>query len=539
MGVIRPKDEPAATSAAAGDIFLIDGATGVRGLAATSVAYVTGANTFTGTQTVPVLVATTVNGNTITTGTGTLSLGSKTLTVSNTLTLTGTDGSNVALGAGGTVAYQGGTLAQFAATTSAQLAGILSDETGTGAAVFANAPTLVNPIVGTQSPGDNTTKAASTAFVAAAVGATGVTSINGQTGALAGLLTGTRLAKTAAYTVLNADDGKTIALGGTAFYTLTFGAASGYDATFSARVVNEDSGRAKYITLSGSISFYLWPLQSVTVHSQNNVWYIEGRSRWKLPGGALTINTDFVNGSDTLGVADGLATGAVAFKTVNHALAMLLNEFDFNGTESAQSQVTVLMGADDTQQVHFSPHSLVGAQGGAAVKIDMGTHKLGTTTSSDTLQLYFGAVLQIRNGTLATGGGSSIQVNWGAKLFVLDQVTFGTTNADIWLNPGGIIELDNNYAISGSRSYHIVNAGGSLKLGGAITATLANSMTVTQWVNGQAPCITDLASMTWNLNSFTITATNKYAISNCNVLTGSANIPGSGAASVTTGAQAV
>ena len=39
-------------------------------------------------------------------------------------------------------------LSQFAATTSAQLAGVLSDETGTGAAVFANTPTLVTPVLG-------------------------------------------------------------------------------------------------------------------------------------------------------------------------------------------------------------------------------------------------------------------------------------------------------------------------------------------------------------------------------------------------------
>lgn len=42
-------------------------------------------------------------------------------------------------------------LSQFAATTSAQLAGVISDETGTGALVFANSPTLVTPALGTPS----------------------------------------------------------------------------------------------------------------------------------------------------------------------------------------------------------------------------------------------------------------------------------------------------------------------------------------------------------------------------------------------------
>lgn len=42
---------------------------------------------------------------------------------------------------------QNGTLAQFAETTSAQLAGVLSDETGTGLVVFSDSPTITTPIV--------------------------------------------------------------------------------------------------------------------------------------------------------------------------------------------------------------------------------------------------------------------------------------------------------------------------------------------------------------------------------------------------------
>jgi len=59
-----------------------------------------------------------------------------------------TDGSSVAFGTGGTVAYTGGTLAQFSATSSSQLAGIISDETGSGALVFATSPTLTTPNIG-------------------------------------------------------------------------------------------------------------------------------------------------------------------------------------------------------------------------------------------------------------------------------------------------------------------------------------------------------------------------------------------------------
>lgn len=99
-----------------------------------------------------VAAATTINKVTITTpATGsTLTIADgKTFVVSNTLTLTGTDSSSVAFGTGGTVAYTSNNLSVFAATTSAQLAGVISDETGTGALVFATSPgftTAANPV---------------------------------------------------------------------------------------------------------------------------------------------------------------------------------------------------------------------------------------------------------------------------------------------------------------------------------------------------------------------------------------------------------
>jgi len=51
------------------------------------------------------------------------------------------------------IAQTDGTLAQFAATTSAQLAGVISDETGSGALVFGTSPSLTTPNIGTPSAG--------------------------------------------------------------------------------------------------------------------------------------------------------------------------------------------------------------------------------------------------------------------------------------------------------------------------------------------------------------------------------------------------
>ena len=63
-------------------------------------------------------------------------------------THTGVTSVNGSSGAVTGIATTAGNLAQFASTSSSQLAGVISDETGTGNLVFANTPTLVTPVIG-------------------------------------------------------------------------------------------------------------------------------------------------------------------------------------------------------------------------------------------------------------------------------------------------------------------------------------------------------------------------------------------------------
>lgn len=67
------------------------------------------------------------------------------------LTLTTTAPTSLTLPTTGTVATTSNTLGDFASTTSAQLASTLSDETGSGLAVFATSPVLTTPNLGTPS----------------------------------------------------------------------------------------------------------------------------------------------------------------------------------------------------------------------------------------------------------------------------------------------------------------------------------------------------------------------------------------------------
>jgi hypothetical protein len=93
----------------------------------------------------------------------------KTITANNTLTFSGVDNSGVSFGNGGVVAYTSNKLSAFAATTSTELRGTITDETGIGALVFANSPTLVTAILTTSGSFDliNTSATTVNAFGAA------------------------------------------------------------------------------------------------------------------------------------------------------------------------------------------------------------------------------------------------------------------------------------------------------------------------------------------------------------------------------------
>ncbi len=96
-------------------------------------------DTFVGKATNDALTNKTVNRITITApaSNATLTIADgKTLTALNSVQFSGTDGASLSFGLGGTLIYASNNLSALSATTSAQLRGVLSDETGTGLAYF-------------------------------------------------------------------------------------------------------------------------------------------------------------------------------------------------------------------------------------------------------------------------------------------------------------------------------------------------------------------------------------------------------------------
>jgi hypothetical protein len=261
-------------------------------------------------------------------------------------------------------------------------------------------------------------------------------------------------------------NGKTLALtassaASTDDFTLTFNAASGYPADFSVMLVNEHAERVMKIVISGSSTIPLFPGQSIIVFNQDDSWNVFGETRWVLPSGDVNVYADYTNG------VDDIDRGSIdrPFRSVAYAAYHAVKHYDFSGGLATQSRLTINMaeGTNDQDVFHFAPHSIVGGQGGATIRI-LGASGAGsqmTNSSGSPIEVYFGAIIQFERVRLAAGSGSCISANWGSKVYINDgvQLLLGYNGHGISVLDGAHVELGGNLSVSGDFSGSVIYAG--------------------------------------------------------------------------------
>lgn len=535
MPNIRPNAEPAATAVAAGDVFLIDGSTGVRALAATAVVAVVAGK-----------VAVVNNSLTF------AGVDGKTLTVNNSLTLAGTDGttqtfpstSGAVVTSASVNAVTNAMRAQMAAWT---LKGNATSGTANEADITIDGLTLkASPAAGDELMMWDVSASALKKTTASALSGSGVTSINGLNGALKGILTGTRLAKVAAYAVATADVGSTLALGGNAFFPLTIPNPSGFTAPFVIKVINEDVGRGKLLLpfytssatslaigtgtkaftvasglsfgvtsrfrayslansanwMAGTVSYasttatftvdaiggsgtfadwqiapevMLWPRQSTTVEFQNSVWQVSGPGRYIATAPVAVWFDPAGSGNNS---NDGLASSA-PFNTITAAYVALNKQVDHRGNFPA---INIMAGTftELLAAANFGPH------------LNAPTTNLIGAGSTLTTWKPVGACLQ--NGNLAnfqiqgikfdnTGGANdciAITTHQTGVVDIFSDVEFGVfpgTNSSYFNSDNGAAKFNimSPYKWSGDVAFHWNLGSGAQVLHGNVTVTITNT----------------------------------------------------------------
>ena len=323
--------------------------------------------------------------------------------------------------------------------------------------------------------------AGSVSSVATGQGLSGGTiTTSGTLTTAAGVDTNTLNAKTANYTIASTDCGSTVQAGSgsTGLFVVTLPSVSGFNGACTVNVKNGDTARNKGLSgFPADLGSTLWPLQALTVKIINGVWATTvNPGRYKMTG-ALTLNVNHASGSDNPLVADGLATGASAFATIQNCLNVAQNQLDtqnqnvscLNAAESFTENNVLFAG----QPVGTNRIFITGAGVGSSTWNCSSADAVG---SKDNGEIIVAGFAFRASGSCATflfqqGGGGVIDVT---------SADFGAITGDHMACTGfGNMNMTGAYTISGTAVSHVRITGQCYFTLGSFTVSMPNVISMT------------------------------------------------------------
>lgn len=366
-------------------------------------------------------------------------------------------------------------------------------------------------------------------------GVTGVSSFTlGSIPAVTTSLNNNRLAKTASYTLNNVDKGKTIALGGSAFYTLTVAAASTYDIDFMSIVVNEDTVRAKKIAINGLTSFLLYPRQSIILFNQNNVWQLSRQARWQAPA-STTVYVNGTLGSDS---NDGLATGAGALATIQAAINLIKSDYDLCNVVASPIIVQVADGTyTNTGPVilvngpffGYQPSTTIFPSANEVPVLVRGNIVTPANVVLSNTSGGLGTVLSLLGATIGLDGmkitstGNGLQA--GAAAIIFTRLVLGAcVDAKIYTTHSAVVESYGDFSIEGNSAYPFFADYNSSILFTTGTITFNTNIVGTAFANSSRASTLDFSAMTISPGAFGFTGRRFVTGSNGTINTGTVSL---------------
>lgn len=341
-------------------------------------------------------------------------------------------------------------LSALAATTSAELAGVISDETGTGALVFATSPALTTPDIGTPSAATLTNATG----LPLSTGVTGTLAVgNGGTGQTTytdgQLLIGNSTGNTLTKATLTAGSGVTIT---NAAGAITI-AASGGSGTVTSVAQSFTGG---LISVSGSPITTDGTLALTVAGTSGGIPYFSSGTTWAssaalaqnalmVGGGAGVAPSTVTTGTGVL-TALGVNTGSAGAFTTNNAANTFTAAQTFRASnairsEAASTQDAVVIagraGGTNSYASTLTPATLsasrtvtipdetftIGFRNIPAVGTKTGSYSLGTGDVGKYVQLGTGGAITIPDATFAEGDVITLFNNTTGNITITCSIT--------------------------------------------------------------------------------------------------------------------
>lgn len=351
-----------------------------------------------------------------------------------------------------------------------------------------------------------------------------------------GALAGAPVGKTANYTILNADKGTTFYLSGGTCFTMTLGAASGFDQDFQCRITNQDS-RGKIMAFNGLTSFFLWPGQSVTVMNQNNVWWCDPFiQRWHQTTGA----TFHVNVSAGSNANDGLSNAAGGpLATIQEAVSRINQYGDgqfiislADGTYSVGAGIIVILTPpQNSNQIQITGNA--GTPSSVVITCDAG---------GNCLNVQDGAIVTLTGAYLQTTGNGSTGAFSRQKAVVdLINVDFAgfPLGSHMLCTTWSSLNVLGDYNIFGDASVHINCQNNAYINYGSFTVTISTARAFTTFLSTQTSATVNNGGVAMTFAGAGVAGTTgtEYAVQYNSVALIGTTLPGDVAGATGTGGQ--
>ncbi len=246
--------------------------------------------------------------------------------------------------------------------------------------------------------------------------------------------------------------------------------------------------------------------------------------RLKLPIGVTHFYVNACGAQSGWAAGNDANDGLTQLTPKAHTQTMMMeiaNNYDWTGN---LAEINPAPNCTDTMGIHFAPHAMVGAQGGAALKIKGSTGSAIIPTSGTAVDIFNGGIIQLETIKVGSPNAAGIGATVGGRVYLMDGVELASApGGRISIGPRGSVALSGNVTISGDAFATILMGGGGAFDGGGSFKFLTNATHSGAFAYVTMNSTAHFGGITIDMNGKTVTGTKWLSWANSSIIVPTGN----------------